>query len=94
MKKNISRRSVAISALVVFLVSGVIYSAAALSAKPAFASSCDCADDLQEARAYCSSILNGNLASFTCPDVINGQAYYEFTCTTGGGQNFQEPCVD
>ena len=45
---------------------GMAYSMLALSAKPMYAASCNCSEELAEALAYCSPL--GGILQWVCPD--------------------------
>jgi hypothetical protein len=81
MKDRVNRR-VAMWILCAFVVGGLGYSTLVLSARPVYASSCDCSDDQVEAAIYCENHIPGSqLGSFTCP---YAQTHYVFTCSFDG----------
>jgi hypothetical protein len=74
------------------LVVGLIYSVAAITvnATPAYAASCNCNEEYQEAEVFCSSF--GGIATFQCPlTAPNGTLYFLATCNNPDVA-IAEPC--
>ena len=65
--------------LSVTLLTGLVYSALALSTHTAHASSCDCVEEEFDAHSYCQQHYgNFDLETFVCP--IPGYNEYGFVC--------------
>ncbi len=69
------------------LLTGIAYSGLALSAKPVYASSCNCNEEQAEGIAFCEPY--GGVYSFYCP--VGDPARWLVTCN-GGGQAYGEFC--
>ena len=73
------------------LLGGILYSILVLTVTPrsAYASSCDCTEELQDAKEFCSTTYgNPNLSGFACPD---GNTVV-VRCAANPGQAWQYPC--
>jgi hypothetical protein len=74
------------------LLAALIYSILGLTAKPAYASSCDCAEEYSEAYIYCQPY--GGIFVFDCP--LTGSNGQEFAYAECGNRIsfFSETCPD
>lgn len=64
------------------LLACMIYSALALTVRPAYAAGCDCQQALNYAYSYCSLNGGGAIAAFSCTD---GASAFGFYCWNGMG---------
>lgn len=77
-----------IASAVIF--TGIAYSGLALRAKPVYASSCTCTEELQDAHVFCFERYGNNFVSdFQCP--VGGSAYL-FFCSADPSQEWGFPC--
>jgi hypothetical protein len=89
------RRRLTLTVSAVLLV-GLVYSALALTAVPAYASSsCDCGESYFDAIAYCQNCFhsrNAMVGQFSCQYPFQGEFY--FVCSDGslGAGPFILPC--
>lgn len=70
------------------LAGGLVYSALALSTRPAYASSCDCVTARQKAVEACD---DRDPFLFECSITYDGNTYYLYKCTEGSFAEV-EPC--
>jgi hypothetical protein len=70
------------------LVAGLTYSLLALKAQPAYASSCDCNEAVQDAFEYCLNQYGVGAGSYTCPFGPN-QDEIKFACQGYFQQNYR-----
>jgi hypothetical protein len=92
MKAQILRKIVNLTAGAA-LLTGIAYSGLALRAKPVYASSCNCTEELQDAERYCATHYNGQFLvwPFICP---SGNGYYTFICYYDPFQNYHDVACD
>lgn len=73
------------------VLAGLVYSLLALTVTPkvAYATSCDCAEEHQDALEWCAEEGMPGLETFQCP---TSDDHYIFTCTNAGEQPWDFPC--
>jgi hypothetical protein len=67
----------------VAIFAGFLYSAMALHIQPAYAATCDCTEERQDASDFCANNHLGLLDTFQCP-YGTGSDHYLFTCSADG----------
>ena len=73
------------------LLAGILYSVLALNTESVYATSCNCAEEQQDAEQFCSATYGGDglLAYFQCP--VDG-SYYLFVCEFDNNTPYLFPC--